>query len=186
MLATVIHKPTKQLMRHVETTKLSPITDYIINPPQDVINTPPEYWVISGDTVRVMNAGEIAAIIFPQQKTDKLQQLEDWWITLGLQGISITYNSNTYIFDGSDAAFNHLVSLYTFSKAAVDTSFAAANKTYPFIDRTGTSRNLTAVQIANILARYGTTRLTNYNNYTQKRNAINAATNKAALDAIII
>lgn len=185
MLCTAVNKIDKTLLRNAESTKLNPAF-WIINPPENVISQSPEYWIIVGDTITLMNQSQIDTVDLPRFKEHKLYQLDNWLENQLETTTTFVYNSNSYTFKFSEETNNRLIYLYTFSNAAVNTNFAAANKTYAFYDDIGVVRNLNAVAIANVFARYGTSRLVIINTYLQKKEAIRVAASKNDLAAIII
>lgn len=185
MLCTAIHLPSKTILRNVESTKLNP-SEHLINPDQTILDTPSDYWVVSGNTITIMDQTQKDAIDIIKLKIFKRLQLENWLDGQLDTTTTFTYSSNSYTFKFNDTTNDYLMQLYTMAKSAVDTSFATASKTYAVYDENNTLRNLNNSQISNVYARYATNRAAIYVTYYAKIAEIKNASTKAQVIAITI
>ena len=72
-MADVLHRTTKEFKRSASTSSF-PVADWIINPDLSAVGTfPSKYWIITGDTVTLMNAAARNAVD-AQEATDAVAE----------------------------------------------------------------------------------------------------------------
>ena len=182
MLVTAINKIDRSVIHNAAAHKLS--ADWVINPPQEVLNTPSNLWVFEGDTVRVATAAEQDVLTFPLLKAAKLQALEEWWKQREIEGIQIVHNNTNIVLGITPDDIALINGLYTSAKDSVALGYASSTTDFQLHDINGDMHLFKLPELTTILLLYSQSRAALHATRNSKKKAIQNSTTKAELDLI--
>lgn len=184
MLVTAINKIDRRVIHNAAAHKLS--SDWIINPPVDILNTDPSLWVFEENTVRLATVEEQDVIHFPLLKVAKLQALDDWWRQREVEGIRIVHNSTDITLGITPDDIALINGLYTSAKDSVSLGYASSNTDFQLHDIDGNMHLFKLAELTTVLLLYSQARAQLHATRNAKKKAIQLAANKSELDLVEI
>lgn len=181
MLVTAIQKNNKVIHRNIALSKIDQSL-YIINPPQEILSEPSEFWKIDGNTISIMNDEEKNVVLLGRNKESKLKELEEWWSNIELTGIKINGYDFYLGIENDDIAA--LTGTFVLSQQSISLGLANNQTVFTVFDKEKIPHQITFANMTSLLLQYGQTSVSLTQIYNDKKNEINNATSQSELDAI--